>query len=78
MVKTTSDTLFAKDIKDACFKLSDLIDHKICDKDYTYFCGKVDQATSGTSSNYTFLKFDYQGKSVDAFIEVVNDSVLKG
>lgn len=77
-VRTTSDTLFAKDIKDACFKLSDLIDHKICDKEYSYFCGQVESSVSASSPDYTVLKFDYNGKPVHAFIEIINDSIMKG
>ncbi len=77
-VRTTSDTLFAKDIKDACFKLSDLIDHKICDKEYSYFCSQVESSVSASSPDYTLLNFHYNGKPVQAFIEVINDSILKG
>ena len=77
-IRTTSDTLFAKDIKDACFKLSDLIDHKICDKEYSYFCSQVESSVSASSSDYTLLNFNYDGKPVQAFIEIINDSILKG
>lgn len=73
-----TDTLFAENIKESCFKLADLIDHKICDKEYSYFCNQVDKATSGTSPNYTLLNFEYGEETVEAFIEKVNDSILKG
>ncbi len=77
-INKLSDTLFAENIKESCFKLADLIDHKICDKEYSYFCNQVDKATSGTSSNYALLCFDYGDEFVEAFIEKVNDSILKG
>jgi hypothetical protein len=73
-----SDTLYAKDISDACFKFVDMVDHKIVDQEYSYIASEISMQTSGSSGGHTVLKFYNKGEPIEAFIERVNDNIFKG
>ena len=71
----TTDTLYAENLNDACFKLADLISVKIVDENYSYFLNKVSE-TVDDKKKFAVLNFEDDGETVSAFIEQMNDRIL--
>lgn len=74
-LKKLSDTLFANDIKDACYKVLEMVDYKISEETYSYIMSEIEQQT--TSEKCGSFKIYHGDGVVETFVEVVNENIFK-